>query len=131
MTLLKLCKCGRPIPLNESNCNSCNAIKDDRHKLYDKHKRNKESTSFYKSKEWKRLREEVYISQQGLCQRCLKQKKIVTGSYDKNGRFIRNIVDHIIPILIDWNKRLDKRNLQVLCQKCHNQKTAADKKLYG
>lgn len=37
-----------------------------------------------------------------------------------------NVVDHIIPLRIDYNKRLDVNNLQSLCNKCHNIKTKND-----
>ncbi len=33
------------------------------------------------------------------------------------------MVDHIVPTKIDWARRLDKSNLQPLCDACHNQKT--------
>jgi 5-methylcytosine-specific restriction enzyme A len=90
-------------------------------RFYDQYVRDKESTKFYKSKPWKKTREQVLIRDHGLCQSCLKNKRITMAS----------IVDHIIPLKIAWEKRLDMNNLQSLCQSCHNQKTAEDKKKYG
>jgi 5-methylcytosine-specific restriction enzyme A len=130
MVLLKLCRCGKPIPMEEETCSNCKQDTE-RHKLYDKHRRDKKSTAFYKSKEWRVLSNKVYIKQKGMCQECLKNKRMVTGTVDKNGKFKRNIVDHIIPIKVDWSKRLDESNLQVLCLPCHNKKTAEDKERYG
>jgi 5-methylcytosine-specific restriction protein A len=42
-----------------------------------------------------------------------------------------DVVDHIIPIEVDWSKRLDKSNLQPLCHSCHAKKTADDVREYG
>ena len=36
---------------------------------------------------------------------------------------IGDVVDHIIPIRMDWSKRLEPTNLQTLCHACHNKKT--------
>lgn len=87
-------------------------------KQYDQYKRDKQSTSFYKSKQWKELRDYIFHKQHGLCQVCLKDNRLVSG----------DVVDHITPIKLDWSKRLDESNLQVLCHRCHNRKTAAEKR---
>jgi len=133
MAMLKLCRCGNPITLDKQSCDICitTTNRKESYSSYDKYKRDKQSTAFYKSKAWKVLSNEVYIEQHGLCQICLENKKMVTGSFDKNGNFKRNIIDHIIPIKIDWSKRLCKDNLWVLCISCHSKKTAEDKKKYG
>ncbi|MEC2504384.1 HNH endonuclease, partial [Bacillus cereus] len=41
---------------------------------------------------------------------------------------IGDVVDHIIPIRVDWSKRLEPSNLQTLCHACHNKKTKEDEK---
>ncbi|PFA33091.1 HNH endonuclease [Bacillus cereus] len=41
---------------------------------------------------------------------------------------IGDVVDHIIPLLVDWLRRLDPANLQTLCHACHNKKTKEDEK---
>ena len=41
---------------------------------------------------------------------------------------IGDVVDHIIPIRVDWSKRLEPTNLQTLCHACHNKKTKEDEK---
>ncbi|PFK07818.1 HNH endonuclease, partial [Bacillus cereus] len=38
------------------------------------------------------------------------------------------VVDHIIPIRVDWSKRLEPMNLQTLCHACHNKNTKEDEK---
>ncbi|MGG3452046.1 HNH endonuclease signature motif containing protein [Domibacillus aminovorans] len=41
-----------------------------------------------------------------------------------------DVVDHIIPIKIDWSLRLSLDNLQSLCQSCHNIKGTKDRQVY-
>lgn len=92
----------------------------ERHKQYDQHKRDKQAATFYKSIAWRLLREQRLMKDHGLCQMCLKEKKITPATE----------VDHIIPIRVDWGKRLKLENLQSLCHKCHMRKTAEDKRRY-
>lgn len=115
--LLKLCRCGRQIPIEIHRCNSCSSATDtkDNQRLYDKNVRDKRSRAFYNSRSWRILSNQFRIKQYNLCKSC--------------GKFA-NVVDHIIPIKEDWSRRLDERNLQCLCHKCHNKKTANDKKVY-
>jgi 5-methylcytosine-specific restriction endonuclease McrA len=65
---------------------------------------------FYQSREWRKLRVDVIEEQKGRCQMCGRSYKI-------HGVTIH--VDHIVPISIDWSRRLDKTNLQVLCEDCN------------
>ncbi len=120
MAMFKLCSCGKTISLNQFKCSTCQTKHIGRHKLYDKYKRDKDSTAFYKSKPWCIKRREALIRDKGLCQHCLKAKRIKQAE----------MVDHIIPIKEDWSLRLTLSNLQSLCNACHNKKTAEDKKLY-
>jgi len=92
-----------------------------RDKHYDKYKRNQQARAFYHSKEWERIRLAVLSRDNFLCQECLKNKRITRAV----------IADHIVPLLVAWDKRLDMSNLQSLCQSCHNRKTAEDKRRYG
>lgn len=92
-----------------------------RHRFYDKYKRDKEAAAFYKSKSWDLMRVEALRRDHGLCQCCLKEKEITYAE----------MVDHIIPIKIDWSLRLTLSNLQSLCNACHAIKTAEDKRKYG
>lgn len=83
-----------------------------------KHKTNKNNNGyskykvkdFYKSKEWRELRVLIIEQQKGRCQMCGR-------SYKEHDIVIH--VDHIIPISIDWSKRLDINNLQLLCEDCN------------
>jgi 5-methylcytosine-specific restriction protein A len=89
-------------------------------KEYDKHKRNQQARAFYHSREWERLRQAALARDHYLCQHCLQHNRITRAT----------IVDHIVPISVDWSKRLSLDNLQSLCHACHNRKTAEDKRKY-
>lgn len=78
-------------------------------------KRAVDNTKFYQSSAWRRLREKVLL-EQPLCVEC-KKKGVLTEA---------KVVDHIIPI-VKGGAALDESNLQPLCHKCHNQKSARDK----
>jgi 5-methylcytosine-specific restriction protein A len=73
--------------------------------------RNKEYTSFYNSTAWRKLRQQVLIRDNYLCQKCLEQGVV----NDKN-----LIVHHKIELKRDWSKRLDMENLEAVCFSCHN-----------
>jgi 5-methylcytosine-specific restriction enzyme A len=90
-------------------------------KEYDKHKRNQQARAFYHSREWERLRQAALARDHYLCQHCLQHNRITRAT----------IVDHIVPISVDWSKRLLLDNTQSLCHPCHNRKTAEDKRRYG
>jgi len=63
---------------------------------------------------WQKLRQRIIRRDKGLCQICLKQGRISPG----------NEVDHVL-------RKADgggdvAENLQVLCQRCHSEKTAQE-----
>jgi hypothetical protein len=64
----------------------------------------------YSSPEWRKLRVKIIEDQNGECQMCGR-------SHRKHGITIH--VDHIIPLSVDWSKRLDESNLQLLCEDCN------------
>lgn len=66
------------------------------------------------------MREFIYRRDHGLCVQCRRDGIIKIG----------DVVDHIIPLLVDWSKRLDPANLQTLCHAHHNKKTKEDEKKY-
>lgn len=66
--------------------------------------------------QWKKLREIVKRRDDYLCQECLRNGYIVTGTE----------VDHIVPVSQGGNECLD--NLQLLCHECHKEKTLRESK---
>jgi 5-methylcytosine-specific restriction enzyme A len=88
---------------------------------YDRFIRDKESKAFYNSKDWDIARKRALSRDHRLCQHCLVHKRITHA----------DMVDHIIPIKINWNLRVSINNLQSLCNACHRTKTEADKRKYG
>lgn len=79
----------------------------------DRYKHDKEYIQFYKSTEWKKLRERVMRRDEYLCQQCKREDRITAGY----------ICDHIIETKDDWSRRLDIDNVEFLCLECHNKKT--------
>lgn len=70
---------------------------------------------FYQSPAWRALRAK-FIAANPLCVECRK-KGIITPA---------QVADHIVPINMG-GAALSEDNLQALCHKCHNRKSAKDK----
>ena len=90
-----------------------------KNKVYDRQQRDPKLSRFYSSGRWRKTRN-IYIQSNPLCERCMLQ-----GETRK-----ADVVDHIIPIKIDWQRKLDMSNLQSLCNRCHAVKTREDKEKY-
>ena len=72
------------------------------------------NTKFYQSTAWRKLRK-VKLEQDPLCEECLK-KGIHTPA---------KVADHIVPIN-QGGAALNITNLQSLCDRCHNVKSAKE-----
>ncbi|WP_321999283.1 HNH endonuclease [Bacillus pumilus] len=122
---LKLCaKVMCPNLTRDKYCEEHKEIADEsqvNRRFYDRHKRNKKSKQFYNSTKWKSVRDRRKRDKNNLCEFCLENKKLK----------VADVCDHIVPIMIDWSKRLDYDNLQMLCHECHNKKTREDELRYG
>lgn len=79
-------------------------------------------SDFYLSWEWRTVRMEVLKEQGFACQCCGATARDRTTA----GASVRLCVDHIRPISKFWELRLDKTNLQVLCDECNQGKGAWD-----
>jgi len=77
---------------------------------YNEERTDKELVRFYYSKEWQRVRELVLQRDNYLCVRC-RQAGIIKPA---------EMVHHIVPLKIDYTKRLEIDNLESLCEACHN-----------
>lgn len=74
--------------------------------------------AFYKSWEWRTLRMEVIKEHGRACQCC----GAAPGMRDAAGDPVRICVDHIKPLSKFWELRLDRSNLQILCDECNQGK---------
>lgn len=73
---------------------------------------------FYKSWEWRTLRVEALKEHGRSCQCC----GASPGHLDASGKPVRICVDHIKPLSKYWNLRLERTNLQILCDECNQGK---------
>lgn len=75
-----------------------------------------EIVKFYNSRAWKNLSKQTLNEEYYVCRRC-------EGD--------ATLADHIIPVRVDWSKRLEWSNTQPLCFDCHAIKTKEDKRKYN
>lgn len=78
--------------------------------------------TFYKSWEWRTLRMEVLKDRGARCECC----GATPSHNDMNGKPVKICVDHIKPLSKHWGMRLNKTNLQILCDECNQGKGAWD-----
>ena len=94
-----------------------------RRKSVEKYKKSAaEREDFYKTWEWKKLRYSVIQEFGPVCMCCGARK----GDKTPHGEDVRIVVDHIKPISKFWHLRLDRKNLQVLCDDCNMGKSNTD-----
>ncbi len=79
--------------------------------------RDEQANVFYHSVQWQHMRDYVYSRDLATCQVC------------GNAVTDRKIVDHIHPLKVAPNEKLDKDNLWVLCYRCHNIKTQLEESI--
>lgn len=72
------------------------------------------NTEFYQSRRWRKVRA-LYLQQYPLCVECQRAGRVVAA----------RVVDHVTPIN-EGGARFDYRNLQGLCDKCHNKKSGRE-----
>lgn len=98
----------------------CEKHRKEAYKNYDRTRTDKMYHSFYKTSRWQQLRLLV-LKREPLCRMC-KANDMLTAA---------EMIDHIVPIKLDWSMRLREDNLQPLCHACHRVKTAEDVRKYG
>jgi 5-methylcytosine-specific restriction enzyme A len=108
--LTKLCsKCGRLMEFGSAMCPACQAKAAERHKMYDSNVRDKRSASFYASTQWMMLRNLIMSRAGYQCALCKAHGRLTPATE----------VHHIVPIRVDWSKRLDAGNCIPVCHSCH------------
>ena len=126
MAVMKLClKCSNLVDQGQKYCPKHTTApeeeKKERNRYYDTYKRDKEAEAFYNSKPWQITRLKVKKRDNNLCVSCLRQHRLKRA----------DVVDHIKPYEHFPELALDMENLQCLCHRCHQAKTAEDKKRYA
>lgn len=81
-----------------------------------------QKAEFYASWAWRTLRMKILKRYGAVCMCCGAQP----GDTGASGLPVRIVVDHIKPLSVHWHLRLDKNNLQVLCDECNQGKGAWD-----
>ncbi len=109
--LLKKCRCGKLISQSQMYCEECSKSLNERHKEYNKYRRNKKHSKFYISGEWLKLRAKILQD----------FNHIDIYQYYINGRGVKaEMVHHIVELEEDWSKRLEVSNLIPLSNATHN-----------
>lgn len=97
----------------------CGKHKREDNKIYNQYKRDELSKTFYKTQQWRDIRQrKLQISP--LCEECKKNGTLVVGK----------IVDHIVPIK-QGGDPYDFENLQTLCWSCHSRKSVLEGSRFG
>lgn len=112
--------CRKLIPFDERYCEQHSKTVNQEYDQARK-RNNPKYIKFYRTTAWKSVRKVALLRDDGLCQLCLVDGIITEAQ----------MVDHIIPVLVDWEKRLELNNLQSLCYSCHARKTSDDKKIFN
>lgn len=86
-------------------------------KRYDLFQRDAKANSFYHSSQWTQLRNYIVAKDMNTCAVC--------GNVIDDTK----IVDHIVPLRVDSNLKLNKDNLWVLCKHDHNLKTKLEEQI--
>lgn len=102
----KCCNCGEKIPYRTKRCDKCQT---EWNKMREQYK-DEAIKRFRNSKWWKIKAKQIMKDYHYQCQLC--KHNGVNRTADE--------VHHIIPLSVDFEKRLDDRNLIPLCEKCHD-----------
>ncbi len=124
MLLKVCCKCGAVTQYPNRYCEKCQKIVDEENKenqkainkRYDT-KRDSKYVQFYKSDEWKILKEKKLMDTQYMCEECQRIKE-KDSTYKVN---LATEVHHVETLKTNWNRRLDYTNLKSLCHRHHDQ----------
>lgn len=81
----------------------------DRHRDYDRMKRDRDARSFYHSRRWAKIRR-VKLSLSPYCERCIADQRLVPAT----------LVHHRVERRDDPSLALDIDNLESLCAACHS-----------
>lgn len=120
--MLKACSCCGRIHDSKYVCPQKEQSKRERQSQ--RSKENKRIYDFHRSHKWKNKSLDIRERDNYCCQVCIR------GSHNPDRQFETEgvSVHHIVPVVEDWESRLDDDNLITLCSKHHEQ---AEKGLIG
>ena len=106
----------------KKSCQYCGGIHEKNYickskpkKVSNKSKRIKENDVFRSSYDWKQKREQIKLRDKYLCQACYNHLPGTVKRFNTE----HLSVHHIVPLSIDYNLRLDSKNLITLCEIHH------------
>lgn len=111
----RVCQCGRVVPYGQT-CPCKPARTKATRATYDAQRGSATARGYDAA--WQRLRI-AHLTNSPLCVHCLQEDETVTMADD---------VDHVVPIAVDPSLRLSPDNLQSLCRRHHNIKTASERR---
>lgn len=110
--------CPELVPRGESLCVLHKKAKQKKLAQSNREKNPREQ-KFYNSKEWVTLSRNLRVNEP-FCRMCANEGRQSFGY----------VTDHIIPLKMSWERRLDPSNLQTLCRICDGKKRANEAKMY-
>lgn len=113
-------RCPKLVPGGQTYCDEHQKEESSRrNEQYDRYERDEKLSKFYSSARWQKVRKKQ-LKQQPLCESCLEEGRTEQA----------DVVDHIVPVKVDWSLRLRLDNLQSLCRSHHQKKSAKDREKY-
>ncbi|WP_066316934.1 HNH endonuclease [Bacillus sp. FJAT-29814] len=107
------------------SCKYCGGIHDRSYVCPRKPVRTKQPTyidKFRRTRAWTNKSKQIRERDKHLCQVCIRKLHNTQQQYN----FTNIEVHHIVPIVEDWNKRLDDENLISLCSNHHKMADAGE-----
>lgn len=123
--LLLMCKgCGAPTGNRPAICDRCAAkraeAKREAVRYYDRHLRDKRAAEFYRSAAWRKARADYLRSIGWLCEDCMDEVRAGARALERVN--VATDVHHVVPLAVDWERRLDRTNFRGLCDGHHKGK---------
>ena len=95
----------------------CSACTQEARTTYTQTEERQTLNKFYQGKVWRSI-SKAFRRRYPVCAHCMAAGRATPA----------DMVDHIIPVRVQWGLRHDPNNLQALCHPCHNAKTAKDRR---
>lgn len=113
MEMKKICPRCKSVVIDADKecCDRCSGKRIERHKEYDRFRRNQKATAFYHSTQWMRMADYIRQVQGGVDLWALAMHKQIVSDH--------LCVHHIVELSEDWSRRLDPDNLILVSSDSH------------